>query len=67
MPPARGQTPHDVAGTVGALRDRHGLTDDNVNTAEEEKVRTSFLTLLDLIVDLQWSWDRQRDAVLVRH
>jgi len=57
-----GTTADDVPGQLGALRDRFGLTDDNVNTVDEEVMRTSFLTLVDLIVDLQNSWDQQRVA-----
>jgi hypothetical protein len=57
-----GTTVDDIPGQLGALRDRFGLTDDNVNTVDEEKVRTAFLTLVDLIVDLQQSWERQRVA-----
>jgi hypothetical protein len=49
-----------VPGQLGALRDRFGLTDDNVNTVDEEKVRTAFVTLVDLVLDLQRSWDQQR-------
>jgi hypothetical protein len=57
-----GTTVDDIPGQLGAMRDRFGLTDDNVNTVDEEKIRTSFLTLVDLIVDLQRSWGDQRDA-----
>jgi len=57
-----GTTVDDIPGQLGALRDRFGLTDDNVNTVEEEKIRTAFLTLVDLIVDLQQSWQQQRVA-----
>ena len=57
-----GTTADDVPGQLGALRDRFGLTDDNVNTVDEEAMRTSFLTLVDLIVDLQNSWAQQRGA-----
>jgi hypothetical protein len=57
-----GTTVDDIPGQLGALRDRFGLTDDNVNTVEEEQVRTSFLTLVDLVVDLQDSWGKQRKA-----
>ena len=57
-----GTTADDVPGQLGALRDRFGLTDDNVNTVDEEAMRTSFLTLVDLIVDLQNSWNQQRAA-----
>ncbi len=53
-------TPDGVAGQLGALRDRFGLTDANVNTVEEEGVRTSFWTLVDMITDLHTSWDYQR-------
>jgi biotin carboxyl carrier protein len=57
-----GTTVDDIPGQLGAMRDRFGLTDDNVNTVEEEQVRTAFLTLVDLIVDLQRSWEQQRVA-----
>ncbi|GCD91836.1 hypothetical protein [Nocardioides sp. LS1] len=49
-----------VGGQLGALRDRFGLTDDNVNTVEEEGLRTAFWTLADLVADLRDAWDRQR-------
>jgi hypothetical protein len=67
VPPAArigtaGQTADDVPGILGALRDRMGLTDDNVNTVDEEKIRTSFLTLVDLIIGLQIAWEQQRVA-----
>jgi hypothetical protein len=57
-----GTTVDDIPGQLGALRDRFGLTDDNVNTVEEEQIRTSFLTLVDLVADLQFAWGRQREA-----
>jgi hypothetical protein len=57
-----GQTADDIPGQLGALRERFGLTDDNVNTVEEEKVRTAYVTLVDLVVDLQRSWSQQRLA-----
>jgi hypothetical protein len=60
--PAAGTSVDDVPGILGALRERFGLTDDQVNTVDEEKIRTSFLTLVDLIIDLQRSWDQQRVA-----
>ena len=49
-----------VAGQLGALRDRLGLIDDNVNTVEEEGVRTAYWTLVDMVTDLQASWLAQR-------
>jgi ketosteroid isomerase-like protein len=45
-----------IAGQLGALRDRFGLVDANVNTVEEEGAWTSFRTLVDLIADLQAGW-----------
>lgn len=59
-PPIAGTTADTVAGQLGGLRDRFGLTDDNVNTVEDEGVRTAFWTLVDLVVDLQTSWASQR-------
>ena len=44
-----GATPDTVAGQLGALRDRFGLIDANVNTVEEEGIRTSFWTLVDMV------------------
>ncbi|MGW6199988.1 hypothetical protein ACWF0M_27860 [Kribbella sp. NPDC055110] len=52
--------PDTVPGQLGALRDRFGLDDDHVNTVDEEKQRTSFWTLVELITDLQRSWDLRR-------
>jgi hypothetical protein len=54
-------TADGVAGQLGALRERLGLIDDNVNTVEEEGIRTSYWTLVDMVVDLQSSWTTQRD------
>jgi hypothetical protein len=51
-----------ITGQLGALRGRFGLIDANVNTIEEEGIRTSFWTLVDMVVDLQTSWFRQKTA-----
>jgi hypothetical protein len=60
--PATAETDADtIPGQLGALRDRFGLDDDHVNNVDEEKHRTSFLTLVDLIVDIQRSWENRRD------
>jgi hypothetical protein len=58
--PVGGINADNVSGQLGALRDRFGLTDANVNTVEEEGVRTAYWTLVDLIADLQASWYSQR-------
>jgi hypothetical protein len=53
-------TPDEISGQLGALRDRFGLVDANVNTVAEEGIRTSFWTLVDLVTDIKRSWDDQR-------
>ncbi|MFG2106472.1 hypothetical protein [Micromonospora chersina] len=61
VPPAVAEIdPDSVPGQLGALRERFGLDDDHVNTVDEEKQRTSFWTLVELITDLQRSWDTRR-------
>ncbi|TCC24588.1 hypothetical protein [Kribbella speibonae] len=55
-----GTDPDTIPGQLGALRDRFGLDDNHVNTVDEEKQRTSFWTLVDLVVDLQNSWTNRR-------
>ncbi|MFC6344480.1 hypothetical protein ACFP8W_21035, partial [Nocardioides hankookensis] len=56
-----GDTPDTIGGQLGALRDRFGLIDDNVNTIEEEGLRTAFWTLVDMVTDLNDAWDAQSD------
>ncbi|MEP9364542.1 hypothetical protein ABLE68_16365 [Nocardioides sp. CN2-186] len=53
--------PDTIGGQLGALRDRFGLVDDNVNTIEEEGLRTAYWTLVDMVRDLKVSWGSQRD------
>lgn len=53
--------PDEVGGQLGALRDRFGLIDTNVNTIEEEGVRTAYWTLVDMITDLREAWSSQKD------
>jgi hypothetical protein len=52
-------TADTIAGQLGALRDRFGLIDDNVNTVEEEGARTALWTLVDMVTDLRRSWNLQ--------
>ncbi|MGC4109533.1 MAG: hypothetical protein QM747_03720 [Nocardioides sp.] len=52
-------TADTIAGQLGALRDRFGLVDDNVNTVEEEGARTALWTLVDMVTDLRRSWNTQ--------
>lgn len=58
--PVGGVTADTVAGQLGTLRERFGLINGNVNTVEEEGIRTAFWTLVDLVTDLQRSWAAQR-------
>ena len=54
--------PDQVGGQLGALRERFGLVDSHVNTVDEERVRTSYWTLVDLVVDLQRAWASRRSS-----
>ncbi|WP_448628556.1 hypothetical protein [Geodermatophilus sp. URMC 64] len=56
-------TPDTVPGQLGALRDRFGLIDLNVNSPDEESLRTSFWTLVDLVLDLRRSWESQKQLL----
>jgi ketosteroid isomerase-like protein len=56
QPPTGPPSADTIGGQLGALRERFGLVDANVNTVEEEGIRTSFWTLVDLITDLQTGW-----------
>jgi hypothetical protein len=53
----RPKVPDLVEGQLGELRERFGLTAENVNTVEDERIRTSFWTLADEIQDLGRAWD----------
>lgn len=57
-------TGKNVRGQLGALRDKFGLVAKNVNTVDEESIRTSFWTLVDMVVDLQRSWDTNRPKLV---
>lgn len=54
--------PEKVEGQLRLLRDRFGLSRGQVNTVEEERVFTDFLTAADYINSLKSSWDLQRDG-----
>jgi hypothetical protein len=45
-----------VGGQLGRLRDVFGLVDAHVNTIEEERIRTSYWTLVDEVLDLRRAW-----------
>ncbi|MER7959786.1 hypothetical protein [Streptomyces sp. NPDC096030] len=52
-----------VAGHLGELREQLGLTRENVNTIEEERIQTSFHTLADWILSLESSWHEQKGEI----
>ncbi|WAL69270.1 hypothetical protein ORV05_16355 [Amycolatopsis cynarae] len=58
-----GTDPDTVGGHLGGLRDEFGLTGGQVNTLEEERVQTSFITLVDWVVSLYRGWLDARDRI----
>lgn len=58
--PVNYPTPDTITGLLGQLRDQFGLTDANVNTIDEEEIRTAFWTLTDLTTDFHKAWRSNR-------
>jgi hypothetical protein len=56
-----GDDPESLAGQLAVLQERFGLQRSHVNTVEEEKVYSDFLTLVDYIRSLALSWEARRD------
>lgn len=50
-------------GHLGLLRDEFGLVSGKVNTIEEERIQTSFITLVDWVVSLFRGWQDARDKI----
>ncbi|MFD9889863.1 hypothetical protein ACFWY9_11030 [Amycolatopsis sp. NPDC059027] len=61
VPP--GTDPDRVGGHLGQLRDAFGLVGGQVNTIEEERIQTSFITLTDWVVSLFRGWRDARDRI----
>jgi len=61
--PATGPVPDRVGGHLGQVRDELGLTRGQVNTIDEERVQTSFITLADWVVSLYRGWLDARDRI----
>ncbi|HKS49955.1 MAG TPA: hypothetical protein VJT49_33575 [Amycolatopsis sp.] len=61
--PGSGPVPDRVGGHLGQLRDEFGLTRGQVNTIDEERVQTSFITLTDWVVSLYRGWLDARDRI----
>ena len=49
-------TADTVDGQLGALRDQFGLEDARVNDIREEGLRTSYWTMVDLVIDTARAW-----------
>jgi hypothetical protein len=53
--------PDEVGGQLGTLRDRFGLTVDEVKTLDEERILTNFRVVVDQVLALNASWRTDRD------
>lgn len=56
----RAQSPEQVRGQLGILRDRLGLNRSRINTVEDEQNYTNFLLVVDHILSLDHGWQAQR-------
>ncbi|TWP51829.1 hypothetical protein FKR81_13330 [Lentzea tibetensis] len=56
-------TDENVGGHLGRLRDEFGMISRLVNTIEEERVQTSFITLVDWNVGLYDGWTRVKRKI----
>jgi len=57
---ARNLNPDVVQGNLGTLRDRFGLTVDEIDTVDEERIVTNFRIVVEQVLSLQASWSRDR-------
>jgi hypothetical protein len=57
----RNLNPDRVDGQLGTLRDRFGLTVDQVNTLDEERIITNFRVVVDQVLALNASWLTDRN------
>jgi hypothetical protein len=56
----RSRNPDRVNGQLGQLRDRFGLTVDEVNTLDEERMITNFRVIVDQVMSLEASWQTDK-------
>ena len=52
--------PDVVQGNLGILRDRFGLTIDQIDTVDEERIVTNFRIVVEQVLSLQASWSTDR-------
>jgi hypothetical protein len=57
--------PDHVQGQLGILRDRFGLTEQWVDTVDEERILTNFRVVVEQVLSLQESWFYDRDLLAV--
>jgi hypothetical protein len=55
--------PGSVGGHLGQFRTEGGYAEDQVRTIEEERIQTSFITLVDWVVSLYQSWRAARPHI----
>ncbi|MER5387977.1 hypothetical protein [Saccharopolyspora sp. NPDC002686] len=61
--PSAAVDPDRVRGHLGMLRDEFGMVGGLVNTIEEERIQTSFITLVDWVLSLYRGWLDSRDRI----
>ncbi len=57
---SRNLNPDAVQGNLGTLRDRFGLTVDEIDTVDEERIVTNFRIVVEQVLSLQASWSTDR-------
>lgn len=57
---SRNLNPDVVQGNLGTLRERFGLTVDEIDTVDEERIVTNFRIVLEQVLSLQASWSTDR-------
>ena len=55
--------PDLVGGNLGTLRDRFGLTVDEIDTVDEERIVTNFRVIVEHVLALKASWDQDRQLL----
>ena len=58
--------PDRAKGQLGILRDRFALTEDQIDTVDEERVVTNFRVIVEQVLALQASWFKDRPVSVRR-
>jgi hypothetical protein len=59
-PGSKNLNPDVVQGNLGTLRDRFGLTADEIDTVDEERIVTNFRIVVEQVLSLQATWGNDR-------